>query len=96
MSGYGAHTEIRHHERQAGRSMRSDTAQFPPMGQEWGVQSHTATNQQKIGEPENDRNRSYVAKRSNSKAHNLDAINQSLEQNRKAEQRKSRGWSMSR
>ena len=156
-----------YYERQAGRSMRSDTAQFPPMEQEWGVQSHTATNQQKIGEPENDRNRSYVARsiekirnrldeyvgifrestesrradqerdreRNNQRfaelwrkigevrdklfntaranheiernlgsairntataKQNLDAIDQSLEQSRKAEQRQSMGWSMNR
>lgn len=154
-----------YHERQARSTVRSDTAQLPPMGQQWGVQSHIATTQQ-IREPENDRNRSYIARniekirnrfdgyvsrfrereessraeherdrernnqhfaelwrkigesrdklfntsRANHEIernlgaasrnaatakHNLDAINQSLEQNRKAEQRKSRGWSMS-
>lgn len=103
----------------------------------------TATNQQKIGEPENnrkstesrradqerdrernnqrfaelwrkigevkdklfntaranheiERNLGAASRNAATAKHNLDAINQSLEQNRKAEQRKSRGWSMSR
>lgn len=155
-----------YHERQAGRSMRSDTTQLPPLGQQGGIPSHTATPQQ-IREPENDRNRSYIARnlekirnrfngyvsrfreraengraeqerdreRNNQRfaelwrkigevrnrvfntsrakheiernldaasrntaaaKQNLDTINQSLEQSRKAEQRQSRGWSMSR
>ncbi len=155
-----------YNQRQAGSPMRSDTAQLPTMGQQWGVPSHTAATQQ-IREPENDRHRSHVARsiekirnrfdeyvrrfRTNAESsraeqerdrernnqrfaefwrkigavrdklfntsranheiernlgaasrntattkHNIDAINQSLEQSRKAEQRQSRGWSMSR
>jgi hypothetical protein len=50
-----------YNEKQTGRTVRSNTAQFPTMGQKWGIPSHTATTQQ-IREPEDDRNRSYIAR----------------------------------
>ena len=43
-----------------------------------------------------ERNLGVASRNAATAKHNLDVINQSLEQNRKAEQRKSRGWSMSR